>query len=108
MGWPCGEGADVLDDELGLEGVGVVEVALVAGVEREVGEVAVVEVEWEERGFELGGEFARRGWSCRSRSSRRWRGRRVWWRSASVEASHEGLGRRLSACNEQVEPGVGQ
>ena len=31
-----GEGADVLDEELGLERVGVVEVLLVAGVEREL------------------------------------------------------------------------
>ena len=45
----------MLDEELGLEGVGVVEVLLVAGVEREVGEVAVVEVEREEGGVELGG-----------------------------------------------------
>jgi hypothetical protein len=32
-----GEGADVLDDELGFERVGVIEVALVAFVEREPG-----------------------------------------------------------------------
>ena len=50
-----GERADVGDDELGLEGVGVVEVLFVAGVEREPREVAVVVVEGEERGFELRG-----------------------------------------------------
>lgn len=60
-GLSAGEGADVLDDEFGLERVGVVEVALVAGVEGELGEIAVVEVEWEERGVELGGEFAGEG-----------------------------------------------
>ena len=51
--------ADVLDEELGLERVGVVEVLLVARVERELGEVAVVEVERKEGGVELGGELAR-------------------------------------------------
>jgi hypothetical protein len=33
----------------------VVEVELVAGVEGEVREITVAEVEWEERGFQLGG-----------------------------------------------------
>ena len=56
-----GEDADVREDELGLEGVGMVEVALVAGVEGEVGEVAVVEVEGEEGGVELRGELAGEG-----------------------------------------------
>ncbi len=45
-----GQGADVLDEELGLEGVGVVEVEFVAGVEGKVGEIAVVEVEGEDGG----------------------------------------------------------
>ena len=39
----------------------MVEVEFVAGVERELGEVAVVEVEREERGVELGGELAGEG-----------------------------------------------
>ncbi len=56
-----GEAADVLDDEFGLEGVGVVEVAFVAGVEGELGEVAVVEVEGEEGGVELGGKLGGEG-----------------------------------------------
>jgi hypothetical protein len=50
-----GEGTDVLDEELGLEGVGMVEVELIAGVGGEVGEIAVVEVEGEDGCFELGG-----------------------------------------------------
>ncbi len=53
-----GEGADVLEDEFGLEGVRVVEVLEVAIVEGEVGEVAVVEVEGEEGGVELGSKLA--------------------------------------------------
>ncbi len=60
-GLTLGEGADVFDDEFGLERVGVVEVAFVAGVEWEVREVAVVEVEREEGGFELGGELGGEG-----------------------------------------------
>jgi hypothetical protein len=56
-----GEGVEVFEDELGLEGVGVIEVLLVAGLVREVGEVAVVEVEGEEGGVELGGELAGEG-----------------------------------------------
>ena len=56
-----GEGAEMRDKELAFKRVGVVEVALVAGVERELGEIAVVQVQWEERGFELGGEFAGEG-----------------------------------------------
>ena len=60
-GVSLGEGAEVGDEKLGLEGVGVVKVALVAGVEREPGEVAVIEIEWEEGGLELLGEGAGEG-----------------------------------------------
>ncbi len=60
-GMAGGERADVLDDELGFERVGVVEVVLFAGFEGELREVAVVEVEREECGFELAGEFAGEG-----------------------------------------------
>ncbi len=56
-----GEAADVFDDELGFERVRVVEVELVASVEGELREVAVVKVEREERGVELGGELAGEG-----------------------------------------------
>jgi len=52
------KGADMLNDELGFERVGVVEVTFIAGVERELREVAVVEIEREECGFELAGELA--------------------------------------------------
>ena len=55
------EGAEVGDEELGFEGVRVVEVAFVAGVEGELREVAVVEVERKEGGVELVGEFAGEG-----------------------------------------------
>src|SRR5581483_11535344 len=55
------EREEVRDEELAFERVGVVEVLLVARVQREVREVAIVEVEWEERGFELRGELAREG-----------------------------------------------
>jgi hypothetical protein len=53
-----GEGADVLDDELGFERIGMIEVTLVAFVEREPGEIAVVEVEREQRSGEFAGKFA--------------------------------------------------
>ncbi len=56
-----GEAAEVLDEEFAFERVRVIEVALVAAVERELGEVAVVEVEREECGVERGGEFAGEG-----------------------------------------------
>ncbi len=56
-----GEVADVLDDQLGLEGVGMVEVALVAGVEGELGEVAVVEIKGEEGCVELVSKLGREG-----------------------------------------------
>ncbi len=51
------EAVDVLDEELGFQGVGVVEVLLVALVEGKLREVAVVPVEWEIGGVELGGEL---------------------------------------------------
>ncbi len=54
-GLAVGEFADVFDDEFRFEGVGVVEVLLVAAIERELREVAVVEVEREEGRVELGG-----------------------------------------------------
>ena len=53
-----GERADVLDEELALERIRMVEVLLVAGVERELGEVAVIEVQREESRVELRGELA--------------------------------------------------
>ena len=53
------EVAQVLDEELALERVRVIEVLLVAAVERELREVAVVEVEREDGGVELRGELAR-------------------------------------------------
>ena len=53
-----GEVADVGDEELGFEGVGVVEVLFVAGVERELREVAVVEVERKQGRVELRGKLA--------------------------------------------------
>ena len=56
-----GEGADVLDEELALERIGVVKVLFVPGVERELREVAVVEIEWKERGIELRGELTGQG-----------------------------------------------
>lgn len=56
-GVAVGERADVGDEELGLEGVGVVKVAFVAGVEGELREVTVVEVERKEGGVEGGGEL---------------------------------------------------
>jgi hypothetical protein len=63
-GQALGEGADVFDDEFGFERIRMVEVLLVARVERELGKVAVVEVEREERGIELGGELGgERGFS---------------------------------------------
>jgi len=55
------EVSDVGGEELGLERVGVVEVALVAGIEGELGEVAVVEVEREKRGVELGSQLGGEG-----------------------------------------------
>ena len=82
MGRPLGEGADVGDDELGLEGIGVVEVALVAGVEGELRKVSVVEVEGEEGGGELRGElageggFARAGAASDAEHSNGWGGER--------------------------------
>ena len=51
------ERSDVLDDELGFEGVGMVEVLLVAGVEGELREVAVVEIEGKKGGIKLDGEL---------------------------------------------------
>jgi hypothetical protein len=60
------EGVDVADKELALERVGVVEVLLATGVERELREVAVVEVKREEGGVELVGEFAREGGLARA------------------------------------------
>lgn len=52
-----GEGVDVLGEEGVFEGVGVVEVLQGALVRLEMAEVAVVEVEGQERRVELGGEF---------------------------------------------------
>ncbi len=60
-GVALGEGADVGDEELGLEGVGVVKILFVAVVEGELREIAVVPVERKERGVEGGGEFAGEG-----------------------------------------------
>ena len=54
-----GERADVLEDQLGFERVGVVEVALVPRVERELRQVAIVEVEREERCVKLRCELRR-------------------------------------------------
>ena len=51
------ERSDVVDEELGFEGIGMVEVLLVAGVEGELREVAVVEIEGKEGGIELDGEL---------------------------------------------------
>jgi hypothetical protein len=56
---PGGEGANVLGEEGVFERIGVVEVLAVALFEREVAQVAVVEVERQERGGELFGELAR-------------------------------------------------
>src|ERR1700683_2331401 len=52
------ERAYVLDEQLAFERVRVIEVLLVAGVERELGEIAVIEIEGKECGIELRGELA--------------------------------------------------
>ena len=60
--WLAGcERLNVFENEFGLERVGVVEVALVACVERELAEVAVVEIKGEEGCVELLGELAGEG-----------------------------------------------
>lgn len=56
-----GEGLDVLGEEGGFEGVGMVEILVGAGCGGDVGEIAVVQVEGQERGGELLGEFAGEG-----------------------------------------------
>jgi len=53
-----GQRLDVLGEEGSFEGVGVVEVLLVALVKREVGEVAVVQIERQQCGGELLGQLA--------------------------------------------------
>jgi hypothetical protein len=53
-----GERADVLYEELACEGVGVVEVLLVARIQRKLAEVAVIEIEREECGVKLRGKLA--------------------------------------------------
>jgi len=60
-GFSVREFANVIEDQFGLQRVGVIEVALVTRVERKGAEVAVVEIEREERGVQLGGELGGEG-----------------------------------------------
>ena len=54
-----GEFVEVMEEQVKLDRVRVVEVLLRALLEGKVGEVAVVEVEWEQARVELRGEFTR-------------------------------------------------
>jgi hypothetical protein len=61
-----GKRTDVVEDEFGFERVGVIEVLFVTAIKRKTGQVAVVEVEREERGVELGGELGGEGGFARA------------------------------------------